>query len=68
MRFDDLIRRPAKQQKPLTYTESLQAKLNAQMTEKPAPKLTGQQLRMKKIDLLRKLSDIKSKGYKLTKE
>ena len=41
MRFDDLIRRPAKQQKPLTYTESLQAKLNAQMTEKPAPKFTA---------------------------
>ena len=36
--------------------------------EKPQPKLTGQQLRMKKIELLRKLSDIKSKGYKLSKE
>jgi hypothetical protein len=34
----------------------------------PEPKLTGQQLRMKKIDLLRKLSDLKTKGYKLTKE
>jgi hypothetical protein len=32
------------------------------------PSLTPQQERMKKIDLLRKLSDIKSKGYKLTKE
>ncbi len=36
--------------------------------ETPAPKLTGQQLRMKKIDLLRKLSDLKAKGFKLTKE
>jgi hypothetical protein len=41
---------------------------SSELSEKPAPKLTGQQLRMKKIDLLRKLSDIKSKGYKLTKE
>ena len=39
-------------------------------TDKPSktPELTPQQLRMKKIDLLRKLSDIKSKGFKLTKE
>jgi hypothetical protein len=37
-------------------------------SETPEPKLTGQQLRMKKIDLLRKLSDLKTKGYKLTKE
>ncbi len=37
-------------------------------SEPPAPKLTPQQLRMKKIDLLRKLSDLKTKGYKLTKE
>jgi len=37
-------------------------------SETPAPKLTGQQLRMKKIDLLRKLSDLKTKGFKLTKE
>jgi len=36
--------------------------------EPPAPKLTPQQLRMKKIDLLRKLCDLKTKGYKLTKE
>jgi hypothetical protein len=32
------------------------------------PVLTGQQLRMKKIELLRKLCDLKSKGYKLSKE
>jgi hypothetical protein len=37
------------------------------MTEKK-PVLTGQQLRMKKIELLRKLCDLKSKGYKLSKE
>ena len=36
--------------------------------EKPPPVLTPQQLRMKRIELLRKLSDIKSKGYKLSKE
>ncbi len=34
----------------------------------PAPQLTAQQIRMIKIDLLRKLSDLKTKGYKLTKE
>jgi hypothetical protein len=34
----------------------------------PPPELTPQQLRMKRIELLRKLSDIKSKGYKLSKE
>lgn len=30
--------------------------------------LTGQQLRMKKIEMLRKLCDLKTKGYKLSKE
>lgn len=34
----------------------------------PAVQLTAQQIRMIKIDLLRKLSDLKTKGYKLTKE
>jgi hypothetical protein len=41
MRFDDLIKKPAKPQKPLTYTESLQAKLDAEMADKPAPKFTA---------------------------
>lgn len=41
MRFDDLINRPAKPQRPLTYTESLQAKLATQMAVKPAPKFTA---------------------------
>ncbi len=41
---------------------------HTEVEEPPAPKLTGQQLRMKKIDLLRKLSDLKAKGFKLTKE
>ena len=41
MRFDDLIKRPAKPQRPLTYTESLQAKLDASMATKPAPKFTA---------------------------
>lgn len=41
MRFDDLIKKPAKPQKPLTYTESLQAKLNAEMSVKPTPKFTA---------------------------
>ena len=36
--------------------------------EEKKPVLTGQQLRMKKIELLRKLCDLKSKGYKLSKE
>jgi hypothetical protein len=41
MRFDDLIRRPAKKQKPLSYTESLQAKLASEMAVKPTPKFTA---------------------------
>jgi hypothetical protein len=41
MRFDDLIKKPAKPQKPLTYTESLQAKLDAEMSTKPTPKFTA---------------------------
>ncbi len=36
--------------------------------EEKKPVLTGQQLRMKKIEMLRKLCDLKSKGYKLSKE
>jgi hypothetical protein len=41
MRFDDLIKKPAKPQKTLTYTESLQAKLAAEMSIKPTPKFTA---------------------------
>jgi hypothetical protein len=41
MRFDDLIKKPAKPQKPPTYTESLQAKLDAEMSVKPSPKFTA---------------------------
>jgi hypothetical protein len=41
MRFDDLIKKPANPQKPLTYTESLQAKLDVEMSAKPAPKFTA---------------------------
>jgi len=41
MRFDDLIKKPAKPQKPLTYTESLQAKLDTEMSAKPTPKFTA---------------------------
>ena len=41
MRFDDLIKKPAKPQRPLTYTESLQSKLDAEMSAKPAPKFTA---------------------------
>jgi hypothetical protein len=41
MRFDDLIKQPAKPQKPKTYTESLQAKLDAEMAVKPTPKFTA---------------------------
>jgi hypothetical protein len=36
--------------------------------ESKKPVLTGQQLRMKKIEMLRKLCDLKTKGYKLSKE
>jgi hypothetical protein len=41
MRFDDLIKKPAKPQKTLTYTESLQTKLDAEMSSKPTPKFTA---------------------------
>jgi hypothetical protein len=41
MRFDDLIKKSAKPQKPLTYTESLQAKLDAEMSAKPTPRFTA---------------------------
>lgn len=41
MRFDDLIKKPAKPQKPLSYTESLQAKLKQEMAAKPTPKFTA---------------------------
>jgi hypothetical protein len=41
MRFDDFTKRPAKPQRPLTYTESLQAKLDASMATKPDPKFTA---------------------------
>ena len=41
MRFDDFTKRPVQPQSPLTYTESLQAKLDAQMAVKPAPKFTA---------------------------
>ena len=37
-------------------------------SEPDPPPMTNQQIRMKKIELLRKLSDIKTKGYKLSKE
>jgi hypothetical protein len=41
MRFNDLIKRPAKLQRPLTYTESLQAKLRQELSVKPTPKFTA---------------------------
>lgn len=40
MRFNDLTQQPAKPQRPLTYTESLQDKLKQAMAVKPAPKFT----------------------------
>lgn len=41
MRFNDLVKQPAKKQRPLTYTESLEAKLKKELAEKPAPKFTA---------------------------
>jgi hypothetical protein len=41
MRFDDFIKKPARKQPVLTYTESLQDKLNQEMAKKPAPKFTA---------------------------
>ena len=41
MRFNDLIKQPAKPQRPRTYTESLQAKLDSQLSVKPAPRFTA---------------------------
>jgi hypothetical protein len=40
---------------------------NVTIDDKPKP-LTQQEIRMKKIELLRKLCEIKSKGYQLSKE
>lgn len=40
MRLNDLTKRPVKQ-RPLTYTESLQAKLEQELAQKPAPKFTA---------------------------
>ena len=40
MRLDDLIKHPAKPQRPLSYQEILEAKLKAQMATKPAPRFT----------------------------
>jgi hypothetical protein len=40
MRFDDLIKKPAKPQRPLTYNESLEVKLKAQLSTKTASKFT----------------------------
>ena len=41
---------------------------NLQSTTNPTYNLNPQEIRMKKIELLRRLSEIKSKGYSLTKE
>ena len=40
MRFNDLVNSP-KKPRPLTYTESLEAKLNQALAVKPAPKFTA---------------------------
>jgi hypothetical protein len=47
--------------------ENVKLSQNSEVEEKK-PVLTGQQLRMKKIEMLRKLCDLKTKGYKLSKE
>jgi hypothetical protein len=56
---------------PLTHvqnvTQSQTINNNAVVDDKPKP-LTQQEIRMKKIELLRKLCEIKSKGYQLSKE
>jgi hypothetical protein len=41
MRFDDLINNPPKPERKLTYTESLQARLDQEMAKKPTPKFTA---------------------------
>jgi hypothetical protein len=41
MRFDDLIKKPAKPQRTQNYNEILEAKLQAQMATKPVPKFTA---------------------------
>lgn len=40
MRFEDLIKKPGKPQ-PLTYAESLEARLKEELEKKPAPKFTA---------------------------
>ena len=47
--------------------QSLPINNNVVVDDKPKP-LTQQEIRMKKIELLRKLCEIKSKGYQLSKE
>lgn len=54
-------------------SEKAHTKSERQQTPPPVPieepkKLTVQETRMRKIELLRRLSEIKTKGYKLTKE
>ena len=49
--------------------ESVDVSSRNASTPEPEPvKLTPQQIRMKKTDLLRKLCDLKSQGYQLTRE
>ena len=49
------------------YIPSQQQKSDAIVPEEPKP-LTAQEIKMKKIELLRKLCEIKAKGFQLTKE
>ena len=52
---------------PVPNIQHLPVNNNVTIDDKPKP-LTQQEIRMKKIELLRKLCEIKSKGYQLSKE
>jgi hypothetical protein len=52
----------------LSDRSSKSNKTDISQGETKKPVLSGQQLRMKKIEMLRKLCDLKTKGYKLSKE
>jgi hypothetical protein len=51
-----------------TETNTIENNVTENNVVSPEPVLTPQQLRLKKIELLRKLSELKHKGYKLSKE
>ena len=48
--------------------DSIKSSIRNDYYDNTPPKLTQQEIRLKKIDLLRKLSELKTKGFKLSKD